>query len=217
MERKEKLPSVSYEDIKWRLNRPYFPPRRIKAGIETVDRFFGGGLPQGVIIFLGGAGTGKSLLARTIAQEGSWNRVLYITSEVRSDAPDKEEYPHVDSLDYTVYQPRWDRAIAELKKFVEVLEPDLVVIDSLTSFLSVSKKALAESDVREGVGIIHQEFDGTIPIIGISEVRGSGFTEGPAGGRGVEHACSTLVYFEHLFVKTKSQEGVYGEIGRAHV
>ncbi|OYT49964.1 hypothetical protein B6U83_01080 [Thermoplasmatales archaeon ex4484_36] len=209
---RKKLPKVDYSNIKWRINVPFRPPKRVKTGLRSVDKYFGGGLPKGLTVLVGGAGSGKTKLAQSIAKYGDFEKVYYFTCEVSSDAPDRNEFEHVDRIDYTMYRPKWDRAVAELKAFVEHDEPDLVVIDSLSSFLSGSTKALAESDIREGVSIIHMTFDGVVPIIGISEIRGSGFSETPAGGRGVEHSCNLLVYMENMYVKFKGQE-IYGEIG----
>lgn len=201
-------PQINYDKIKWRLN-PDFPRREmIETGIETVDAYFGGGLRKGLHTFYGPAGTGKSKMARSIAlalAEDS-NYVLYVCCEVLSDAP---EHDNVDRVDYTRYIPNAKRALSELQMFIEKLEPSLVIIDSMTSFFSVSRKALPESELREIIAKLHMDCEGEIPIIGISEVRGKGYNEVTAGGTGVQHACNMLVYFERQTIRYRTDQEAY--------
>jgi hypothetical protein len=193
--------------IKWRLNpKPRFVPR-ISTGIESVDKLFGGGLSKGLNIFMGSGGSGKSLMAREISKN---LKTLYFTCEVISDAPQNKDYPNVITVDYTQYMVKPYRAISELFTFAKELKPELIVIDSMTSFFSQSNKALPESDVREMVWKVHTACDGIIPIIGISEVRGQGFSRAPAGGQGVMHGCSLLVEFDRDTVKYQSHKDLYG-------
>ena len=164
--------------LSFRLNPKPRRVKRFKTGIEDFDKITGGGLPYGLSTFYGCAGSGKSLLARNIAKD---KKCLYFACEVTSDAPSHEDYPNVDTVDYTRYLPNPERALAELFTFYEQFKPDMMVIDSLTTFFSKSRKALPESDVREMVSKLHVACDGVVPIIGISEIRGTGFSESPAG------------------------------------
>lgn len=192
--------------IQWRMNpKPRTVPR-FSTGINEVDDILGGGLAKGLNIFLGEGGSGKSLMAREISKN---HKTLYLTCEVISDAPPHKDFPNVTTIDYTQYMVKPYRAISELFTFAQHLKPDLIVIDSMTSFFSQSSKALPESDVREMVWKVHTACDGIIPIIGISEVRGQGFSRAPAGGQGVKHGCSMLVEFETTTVKYDSHKKLY--------
>jgi len=197
---------TKYDDIKWRLNAKARKIKKFITKIPQLDAIFGGGLAVGLNTFLGEGGSGKSLMAREIAKQ---HKTLYLCCEVLSDAPDSKEYPNVTAVDYTQYLVKPYKAIAELFTFIEELKPELVVIDSMTSFFSQSNKALPESDVREMVWKVHQACDNKIPIIGISEVRGQGYNRGPAGGQGVKHGCSMLVDFRANTIMSESQINLF--------
>lgn len=185
----------------WRLNPMPRPINRHKTNIPSLDDFFGGGLPKGLSIFWGESGAGKSLCARNVAINQT-GKVLYVCCEVLSDAPDRVKYPHVIIADYTKMRPSFQNAVNDLFGMIEELKPNLVVIDSLTSFLGVTNKALPESSIREGIWSIHLNAEGVCPIIGTSEVRGAGYNMSTAGGEAVKHGCTMLVYFyKHLLVR----------------
>ena len=191
------------DKMKFRINPKVRPVKRFATGIEPIDKVFGGGLPYGLTTFFGEGGSGKSLLAGNIAKG---HKALYFTCEVLSDSPRGPDLPNVTTVDYTQYPVQAQRALEELFTYIEHLKPEVVVIDSLTTFFSRSRKALPESEVREMVSKLHMNAEGRIPIIGISEVRGTGFTRTTAGGEGVKHGCSMLVSFEKEFIKYESQQ-----------
>jgi len=198
---------TKYSDIKWRLNARARKVKKFTTGIPELDKVLGGGLAVGLNTFLGDGGSGKSLMAREISKN---HKTLYLCCEVMSDAPDSKEYPNVTAVDYTQYLVKPHKAIAELFTFIEELQPELIVIDSMTSFFSQSNKALPESDVREMVWKVHQAADNKIPIIGISEIRGQGYNRGPAGGQGVKHGCSMLLDFRAYTILSESQINLFG-------
>jgi len=194
---------ISYSDIKWRINPKRRPPKRHKTELDTFDEWTGG-IPYGLTIIYGTAGCGKSLLARTISTLSKG--CIYLACEVQSDAP--ENLDNVIMVDYTTHKPNYKRALNELDLLIEHLEPELVIIDSLTSFLSVTN--MGEADLRKGVSPIHTQYEGKIPIIGISEVRGNGYNRSTAGGEGVKHACSMLIEMEHEIIQFPSIAESYG-------
>jgi len=198
---------TNYDDIKWRLDSKVIKVKKFSTGIKQLDDVFGGGLALGLNTFMGEGGSGKSLMAREIAKN---HKTLYLCCEVLSDAPASKEYPNVCAVDYTQYPTKAHKAIGELFTFIEEYKPELVVIDSMTSFFSQSNKALPESDVREMVWKVHQAADNKIPIIGISEIRGQGFNRAPAGGQGVKHGCSMLVDFRAYTIMSESQINLFG-------
>jgi len=200
------LQDLPIEKVEWRLNPPKPKAERYRTGIPTLDEYLGGGLPVGTTILWGNAGSGKSLLAKQLAMNAK-GRVLYICCETLLDAPNKQDYPHVDTVDYTKFVPNYRKAVAELFTFIKKLDPKpvLVVVDSLTTFLGESKLSVSEGSIREAVWTIHKNAEGLCPIVGVSEVRGTGFNEYTAGGKGVMHGCSMLVRLEKHVIRWESQ------------
>ena len=204
----ELLNESEYRKVKFRFNPRKPTAKRYPTGIQFIDTLFGGGLPYGLTIFYGTAGSGKSLMAREISKN---HKTMYFTCEVVGDAPSHDKYPNVTTVDYTRFLPSPEKALRQLFTIIDNEQPELVVIDSLTTFFSKSRKALPESDVREMVSKLHVACDGEIPIIGISELRGTGFNEAPAGGMGVLHGCSMLGKFNRDLIRWESQKRMYGK------
>lgn len=200
---------LKFDDIKWRVNPE--PPRAnmYSTRIPTLDEHMGGGLPFGLTCIYGGAGVGKSELARSIAMQcaKAGEYILYFCCEVLSDAPKHES---IDVVDFTRYLPKASRAFVEMNLFIENLEPSLVILDSMTSFFSISRKALPESELREIIAKVHTDCEGKLPILGISEIRGTGYNETTAGGEGVRHANTSLMYMEKKTIRYKSDAEAYG-------
>ena len=198
---------IPLDKMKWRLNPERPKVTRYKTNIPSLDEFLGGGIPVGLTTIWGNAGCGKSLLAKQIAMNCEGN-ALYLCGETLNDSPERNEYPHVKTVDYTRFLPNYQQAINELFSWIKHLNPKLVVIDSMTTFLGVSKAALPESSIRDAVWRIHKNAEGLCPIIGISEARGSGYYQCTAGGKGVQHGCSMLVYlYKHLLSRDYQIEG----------
>jgi predicted ATP-dependent serine protease len=196
---------MEFEKLRIRLVREIRPVKRFDTGIAELDKVIKG-LPKGLTILYGDAGSGKTTLAREIAKK---HKTLYFCCEVLTDSPNPMEFPLVQPVDYTRYLPNVEKAIRQLVSFVHYLKPEIVVIDSLTSFFSRSKKALPESDVREYVSKLHTWSEGLIPIIGVSEIRGTGFNRTTAGGEAVKHASSLLIEFDHAYVKYEGLAEAY--------
>ena len=175
-----------------RLQKTVFTSKRRKTGIDGVDNVFGG-LPDGLIIFVGEAGTGKSLLMKTIAKTFG-KKALYLGCESRIDNPGNG----VLFADYTRYLPNWQKAVDEAFGLSRDLDVELLCIDSLTTFCSGTNKAVMEADIRPAVFKIAQMCEGKMPVIGISEVRGSGNFLYPAGGQAIAHAASLYAWFNRF-------------------
>lgn len=179
--------------------KPVF--RRFMTGLPSIDEVFGG-FPNGLSIFYGGSGTGKSMLAKAIASK---HYSLYLCCESLLDFPDGD----VIVMDYTKFLPMWDKALNEVLVAIMKYEPDLVIIDSVTTFFSGTKKAVEEADVRSGIFDLSKKIEGIIPIIATSEIRGSGWNTYEAGGRAVGHAASVLCRFDRIRV-TNNNSSKYG-------
>ncbi len=184
------LPEYDKVNAMKRIQKERWVARRYPSGIKSVDDIFGGGLPFGLSIFVGEAGTGKSLLMKNIARK-TGKKAMYIGCESKVDNPNTD----VVFADYTSYLPNWKKAVDECFGLARDLNVDLLCIDSLTTFCSGTNKAVMEADIRPAVFRIANMCEGKIPVIGISEVRGSGNLIYPAGGQAIAHACSLYVWF----------------------
>lgn len=197
----------SWNELKRIMDVPIKPKRSVETGIDTVDEVFGGGLPVGTTIFYGPSGSGKSEFAGRLAM---WfDNVAYIFSESTDDITRFINEKNVHTFDYTSYTPMWKIAVQELWTIIENLEPDLVIIDSVTDFLGVNKAMMAETDLRNGMKSIHRSAK-DIPIIAISEVRGTGFSQSTAGGEGVKHNSTMVVEFGHEFMDFANKAEAFG-------
>ena len=196
-EGERKLPRFDWGKMKWRLNRSPPQRKRFPTKHSSFDRWMGGGLPRGLSVLYGEGGSGKTKLAHHIALKAE--NALYLAGEVINDAPDPRQFPNVNVMDYTSSRPRWDTMLAHIRTAVDKLEPDLLVLDSLSTIFDVTNKALPESDLRKSIGMVHREYEGKLPVIGVSEVRGTGYYQSTAGGEGVRHGCTLLVHFQHVF------------------
>lgn len=160
---------------------------RFMTGYKDLDSVLGG-LPVGLTIVNGSPGSGKSMLCKAIASK---HKTLYVCAESMDDAPTPTDKVFV--LDFIRYLPGSDKAVRKLFAHIQTVEPDIVFIDSLTMFLSGTKAAVMEADVREGAFKISGMAERVIPIVGISEMRGSGNYQYSAGGTAVDHAASMLI------------------------
>lgn len=171
------------------------------TGSKGLDNMLGGGLRMGLNLFCGEAGTGKTKMAKVITgncvREG--DRVLYVCAEDLVDNPKRgmrnDNDGKLSVLDYTKYLPMAKKTLGQVLGACEKLEPDLLVIDSLTCLLSGTTKSVEEADIRENVFILAQKVSGVIPVVGISEMRGQGWTSRPAGGSAVYHSANITLLF----------------------
>jgi len=192
---------ANYNDIKYRLlgagtRTKNFP--RLKTGNASVDDAIGG-FPNGLTVLFGDPGGGKSKMAKWVAEtvaKASKRKPLVLVSEDVFDAPSTEL---CNVADYAAYQPRWEAAIDEAKCFLKNLNPPIVVIDSATTFLSNTSKAVEEADVRSGLWEISAiARAANIPVIAVSQIRGEGYSLRAAGGRAVEHAGAMCIRFDRV-------------------
>lgn len=208
-----------WDKIEWRLKERKWSKRRFKTGIKTFDSLVGG-LPYGLTVLVGEAGTGKSLMAKTIASK---HESIYICSEQLEDAPrDKNGnyLKNVYPVNYTEFFPYQERGVRDPKDYrvvrefcglISECEPDLVVIDSISSFCVTTTKAILEADIREILFTVARLVENKIPVIGISQIRRQGYWVYPAGGEGVSHAASLLVWFKKIQAYNQDKANIYGK------
>jgi len=197
-----------------RINKKPRPVERFKTGIDSFDRLMGGGLPYGMTLLLGAAGTGKSLMAKTIARKvgESGRKVFYFFGEDSADAPYNP--PYLNTVDMVSWKPGVDKAIKTVETIVDREKPDLIVLDSMTTILSQTSRAVPESEVREYTKKLAADLSGILPVLATSEVRGAGAWRQPAGGQGVRHASIATLELSKKLNETKwDAEANGGEIG----
>ena len=196
--------------VQRRINKTPRSVYRIKTGMPSFDDFMGGGLPAGMLLLWGGSGVGKSLMAKTISRSMARNgkKVYYFFGEDSFDAP--LDPPNLNIVDMVSWKPGVDKALKTILTIVDKEEPDLIVLDSLTTILSQTSKAVPEADVREYTKKLAEAVSGVIPIIATSEVRGNGNYESPAGGRGIQHASVVTLKLQKRIVETKWDANDWG-------
>ncbi|MHA1408826.1 MAG: RAD55 family ATPase [Candidatus Odinarchaeia archaeon] len=174
---------------------------RFRTGIKDFRKVFGD-LPKGLTLFSGGSGTGKSnmakFIAKSVAEQGF--KVIYAYSESGTDRVFNE---NIINMDYTSWLPNWQKAINQVFFAVSQLDADLLVIDSITNFLSSTRKAVSEAEIRGGIFDISKICQYQIPVIATSQIRGSGNFSQCAGGRGVDHAPDLFLWFDKVRITTK--------------
>jgi len=170
--------------------------KRFMTGFSGLDEVIGG-FPNGLTVLWGTSGTGKSLMCKAVADRvADFGKLpLYICAESLADAPDMDKCL---TMDFTRFLPNWRKAISQVLGCIVEYEPDIVFIDSLTTLLSGTTKAVSEADIRQGCFEISKCADGVIPIISSSEIRGQGNFAYQAGGAGVAHSCTLLIKFERI-------------------
>ena len=201
---------INWSQAKMRLNKKPRKANRITTYMKTVDNVLGGGLPEGLTILWGQAGSGKSLFAKSITKKFVENKkkVLYFFGEDSFDSPDPIP-PYLNNVDLVAWKPGASKAVRTIIKFIEQMKPDLVVLDSLTTILGVTAKAVPEADIREYTGVLASKLSGIVPTIGISEIRGS-YQQTPAGGWGISHAGLQCLKFDKHVIDSKWLAQDYG-------
>jgi len=203
------ITGIDYGKILFRLNPKLRELRFFQTNIQKLDWLLGGGLRYGLNLFVGDDGSGKSKLARKITNNCG-KRVLYVITEDYYDNPITiENKDRVSILDYTFYQSAPKKCIDEVLVACEKLEPDLLVIDSLTGLLGGTTKSVIEADIRENTFYLAKKLCGILPCIAISQMRGEGWEKRSAGGTAIYHASILTLVFGVFIVKTKEMQVLY--------
>jgi len=178
--------------------------RVFKTGVETWDALVG--LPIGLSIFRGRAGTGKSKMARTLIND---RKALYVIAESLTDVYEKTNVVYID---YREYKEKEDeQRINTVLGLAKHYKAELVVIDPVTKFFGSVNKPIEEADVRGGLFKLATKVEFKLPVIGISEVRGPDNFAYPAGGQAVAHSGILLVDFLKIRVKDEKMATLYGK------
>ncbi len=194
---------------------------RIPTGISEFDRVLGGGIVQGSLVLIAGdPGIGKStILLQTggqLCKDGK--KVLYVSAEESaSQIKLRAERLNVTSDNLYIY-PQTNFEL--IKKHIEEMKPDLVIVDSIQAIYTgtIQSSAGSVSQIRECcnslMGIAKTN---NISIIVIGHVTKEGNIAGP---KVLEHMVDTVIQFEGDKYKTyrilrsiKNRFGNTSEVG----
>ena len=194
---------------------------RTTTGISEFDRVLGGGIVQGSLVLLAGdPGIGKSTIllqtAGKLCENGK--KVLYISAEESaSQIKLRAERLGVKSENLYIY-PQTNFEL--IKKHIEEMKPDLVIVDSIQAIYTsvIQSSAGSVSQIREccnslmGIAKVNN-----ISIIVIGHVTKEGNIAGP---KVLEHMVDTVIQFEGDKYKTyrilrsiKNRFGNTSEVG----
>jgi DNA repair protein RadA/Sms len=211
----------------------YNEQHRIITSDNELNRVLGGGIVPGSIVLIGGEpGIGKSTLLLQIAMSLGTLRVLYISGEeseqqikmraerisVNGNSPKKSPSGDlgVESSCYILAETNTQNIF----KQIEILEPNIVIVDSIQTMTSafIESSAGSISQVRECTAefIKYAKETGT-PVFLIGHITKEGTLAGP---KVLEHMVDTVLQFEgdrHLVYRilrtTKNRFGSASELG----
>lgn len=205
----------------------YEEQSRIITPDNELNRVLGGGIVAGSLVLIGGEpGIGKSTLMLQIAMSVPQAKVLYISGEesesqvkMRAERlviPTQEEKSSAEAGCYILTETNTQNIF----KQIEILEPDLVVVDSIQTLTTVAIESPAGSvsQVRECAGeLLRYAKESGTPVFIIGHITKEGTLAGP---KVLEHMVDTVLQFEgdrHLSYRIlrtiKNRFGSTSELG----
>ena len=193
--------------------------RRIRSGMEEIDRILGGGIVPGSMLLLGGEpGVGKSTLALQLAMKMVNKKILYVSGEESGE----QIKMRAGRLGYTnescyVYP---ETALEPIINHAEAIKPEIIIIDSIQtiSTSALDSSAGTVSQVRECAALLLRFAKQTgIPVIIIGHITKDGSLAGP---KILEHIVDVVLQFEgdsnyvyRILRAVKNRFGATTEIG----
>ena len=194
---------------------------RTTTGISEFDRVLGGGIVQGSLVLIAGdPGIGKSTILLQTSGElcKSNKKVLYISAEESaSQIKLRAERLGIQSENLYIY-PQTNFEL--IKKHIEEMMPDLVIVDSIQAIYTstIQSSAGSVSQIRECCNsLMTLAKTNNVSIIVIGHVTKEGNIAGP---KVLEHMVDTVIQFEGDKYKTyrilrsiKNRFGNTSEVG----
>jgi DNA repair protein RadA/Sms len=192
---------------------------RIITNDNELNRVLGGGIVPGSLTLVGGEpGIGKSTLMLQIALSLSDYTILYISGE------ESEQQIKMRAERLQVSNPRCyvltETSTDLIFKQIELLEPDVVIIDSIQTLVSplIESGAGSVSQVKECASeIMKYAKESDVPVIMIGHITKDGSLAGP---KVLEHMVDTVLQFEgdqfmtyRILRTTKNRFGNASELG----
>jgi len=195
--------------------------RRIRTGINELDRVLGGGIVPGSLILIGGdPGIGKSTMALQAASSVSEKDgiCLYVTGE-ESAQQMRMRASRLGAVKDSLYVVT-ETSLGHIKTHVESLAPRMLVIDSIQTVFTedISSAPGSVAQVRECTSFLMRLAKAlNIPVIIVGHVTKEGYLAGP---RVLEHMVDAVLYFEgerhhsfRILRAVKNRFGSTNEIG----
>ena len=194
---------------------------RTSTGISEFDRVLGGGIVQGSLVLIAGdPGIGKSTILLQTSGElcKSNKKVLYVSAEESaSQIKLRAERLQVKSDNLYIYS---QTNFELIKKHIEEMKPDLVIVDSIQAIYTsaIQSSAGSVSQIRECCNsLMSLAKTNNVSIIVIGHVTKEGNIAGP---KVLEHMVDTVIQFEGDKYKTyrilrsiKNRFGNTSEVG----
>lgn len=192
---------------------------RIITEDEELNRVLGGGIVPGSLILIGGEpGIGKSTLMLQIALGLKDYNILYVSGE------ESEQQLKMRAERLKIQNDRCyiltETASDQIFKQIELIEPDIVVIDSIQTLVSplIESGAGSVSQIKECTSeLMKFAKESDTPVIMIGHITKDGSIAGP---KMLEHMVDTVLQFEgdrymtyRLLRTTKNRFGSTSELG----
>jgi DNA repair protein RadA/Sms len=205
----------------------YEEQNRILTPDNELNRVLGGGIVAGSLVLIGGEpGIGKSTLMLQIAMTVPQAKVLYVSGE-ESESQVKMRAERLQIPEHNIAAKAeagcyilTETNTQNIFKQIEILEPDLVVIDSIQTLTTVAIESPAGSvsQVRECAGeLLRYAKESGTPVFMIGHITKEGTLAGP---KVLEHMVDTVLQFEgdrHLSYRIlrtiKNRFGSTSELG----
>ncbi len=197
----------------------YTGEERVVTRDRELNRVLGGGIVPGSLILIGGEpGIGKSTLMLQIALDLHQQKVLYVSGE-ESDQQIKMRAERIGIKSDTCFILT-ETGTQNIFKQVELLEPDILIIDSIQTLQSafIESGAGSVSQVRECTAeLLKFAKESGTPVFIIGHITKEGALAGP---KVLEHMVDTVLQFEgdrHMTYRilrtTKNRFGSTSELG----
>jgi len=193
---------------------------RIKSRDKELDRVLGGGIVAGSLILIGGEpGIGKSTLMLQLALTMPGIKTLYVSGEESEQQLKMRAERLLQSSKADCYILT-ETSTQQIFKQIEVVEPDLVIIDSIQTLHSsqIDSTPGSVSQVRECTAeLLRFAKETSTPVFIIGHITKDGTIAGP---KVLEHMVDTVLQFEgdrhHMYriLRTvKNRFGSSSELG----
>lgn len=194
--------------------------QKTSTGDAELDRVLGGGLVAGSVVLIGGEpGIGKSTLMLQLALNIAGKKVLYISGEesehqIKMRAERITARPAADCYILT------ETSTQHIFKQIELLEPDILVVDSIQTMHSAHIESTpgSVSQVRECTAeLLRFAKETGTPVFLIGHITKDGAIAGP---KILEHMVDTVLQFEgdrhhvyRILRSIKNRFGAAAELG----
>ena len=194
--------------------------KRIQTGDQELDRVLGGGLVLGSVTLIGGEpGIGKSTLMLQLALNLPDKKILYVSGE-ESEQQIKMRAERITTSPLADCYILTETSTQNMFKQIEVLEPDIIIVDSIQTLHSSHIDATpgSVSQVRECTAeLLRFAKETDTPVFLIGHITKDGAIAGP---KILEHMVDTVLQFEgdrhhvyRILRSIKNRFGAAAELG----